>query len=84
MHPEEAARQMADIIDANLDESGYRHAPMYGREFERVAAEGSTEDVSELAHRLGAAVRAGSRPSPSEVAATADRVLDRPLTDGGG
>lgn len=83
MHPEEAVRQMADVIDANLDESGTRQAVMYGSEFERVAREGSQEDVAELAHRLGAAVRAGSRPSPAEASQAADRVLGSALTDGG-
>lgn len=83
MHPEEAQREIADLIDANLDGSGTRYARTYRRTIRRVAEEGDETKLTELTHRLGAAVRAGSRPTPAEARAAADRVLDRPLTDGG-
>ena len=84
MHPEEAVKQVRYVIDASLDEEGNRTAPMYGQTFERVATEGTGQDVTVLADRIGRACRDGNRPLPAEANMLADEVLSqRTLTDGG-
>lgn len=84
MYPEEAVKQLRYVIDASIDEEGNRTAPMYGQTFERVAMEGTGQDVTVLADRLSQAVRAGDRPLPQEANRLAEDILStRQLTDGG-
>ncbi|XVH31812.1 hypothetical protein ACNS7O_01140 [Haloferacaceae archaeon DSL9] len=85
MFPDDAVRQLEYVINASLDESGKRAAPMYGKTFERVAENGTERDVTELAGVLGDEVRNGVRPMPAEADAAAEKILQnrRAMTDGG-
>lgn len=84
MDPSDAVKQLKYVFDANTDAVGARHAPMYGRTFERVAEQGTGTDITTVASELGAEISKGRRPSPSEANALAEDVLNRrALTDGG-
>ena len=82
MEPTEAVRQLEHAIDATTTDGGRRCAVTYRRTFERVAADGSGADVTDLATTLCAEVRGGSRPTPGEARRAADEVLGV-ATDGG-
>lgn len=84
MHPQEAVRQLEDVIDASLDETGQRRAAGYRPTFERVAADADGKAVYALAGALTEEVVDGDCPTPAEANETAERVLhDRAYTDGG-
>lgn len=84
MRPEEAVRQLEYAIDASLDEEGSRSAASYKPTFERVATRADGRAVYALATELAETVADGTRPSPAEANAVADRVVDdRLYTDGG-
>ncbi|QLG62753.1 hypothetical protein [Halorarum salinum] len=82
MRPTEAVRQLEHVIDATTTDGGRRCAVTYRRTFERVAADGTGDDVTDLATALGTEVRRGNRPSPAQARREADRVLGV-ATDGG-
>lgn len=86
MRPDAAVRQMEYVIAAELDtgEWGHWDEKLYGDAFERLAEEGSPEQMTDLIARLRADVTTGSRPGPTDVERHTRHVLDgRPLTDGG-
>ncbi|SFR30647.1 MULTISPECIES: hypothetical protein [Halorubrum] len=84
MEPEEAVRQLEYTIDVSLDEIGQRAAAAYRPTFERVAERADGTAVYDLAGELSQEVVDGSRPSPAEANAVAERVLDDwAYTDGG-
>lgn len=84
MEPRDAVKQLEYVFDANTDAVGARHAPMYGRTFERVAERGSGAAIAEVAGELGTRISEGGRPTAAEADELAKDVLDRrALTDGG-
>ncbi|GEM_PF-161839 len=85
MHPDEAVRQIQCVVNASLDQSGGRTAPMYRPTFRRVAAAGTGADVSTLAEKLCTDIQRGTCPAPEAAEGYAAQILRsrQAMTDGG-